>query len=97
MRPTVKEILECGLVYQEERGWGQGGGRADGKLCMIESLGEGNWHLGGDSRSFMDARKVLAKGAGMHSAVSIPSWNDAPGRTYDEVRAGYLRAIELAS
>jgi len=46
------------------------------------------------SPSYMKAKSLVRRGAGLKDSESLSYWNDA--HTFPEVRAAFLKAIELA-
>lgn len=84
--------LRAARAYLVEHGWCQGRGRDDaGRVCAIGAFNAviapipGN---GGRVRAVAAALSMLSEG--------ILTWNDAPGRTVDDVLALYDRAIDRA-
>lgn len=74
-------------------GWRQGDyGNAECGFCSIGAISE--------SALVHDPRDgyYAARGAfcGAIGTGSVARWNDAPGRTFEEVEAAFLRAIEIA-
>lgn len=53
------------------------------------------YHAQGDEPPH-PAEKLFRNAIGVHNAPEIWRWNDAPGRTKDEVLAAFDRAIDLA-
>jgi hypothetical protein len=49
-----------------------------------------------DADDLLDAMKWLQLGAGIASDVWAENWNDDYERTFPEVKAAFLKAIELA-
>ena len=50
----------------------------------------------GDNRSQEKAKSFLRRVINSNVCSLISRWNDAPERTFPEVRAAFLKAIELA-
>lgn len=89
-RPTVADILTQAADLLEERGWCQNRAEdRDGHFCAVGALDaalgvvEPYLTLGG---LFSEAVRALRA----HIGTSVVCWNDAPGRTADEV-IGLLR------
>src|ERR1051325_10189007 len=78
---------------QIERGWVQHYTHTRSGVCLIGSL-----HDAPDSSSSLAAQMFLlaaVKETGF-AKESLPLFNDAPGRTKEEILAVYDRAIELS-
>ena len=80
-----------------EKHWCQYGTCYDGNtvgVCVIIALGNAaQWPNGND---YDAARKYFRAAVPLPKTISVPEWNDAPGRTQAEVLAAFDRAIELA-
>lgn len=96
---TPSEILRQGKANIIGRGWCQGDelaihGPPDGPCCAATAMnvagGCDHW------RQIDDAIELLKDAVGVNRRVGIATWNDAPGRTVEEVLAAYDRAIEAA-
>lgn len=84
-------LLHAAEIVQE-RGVCQGPWRAGGPLCAAGAVGEAAIDLGLD-RVEMEARMLRFAHALGGSAVSdVHGWNDAPGRTAEEVAEALQRA-----
>jgi hypothetical protein len=89
---NTKEILIRGKQKILERGWCQHMSIApDGRCCMIGALALAAERFDGAD---YPARRVLENVIG--PVWSIPSFNDAPGRTKEEVLEVFDKAITLA-
>lgn len=76
-----------------ERGFCQGPWRVGGPLCTAGAVGQAAEELG-IVRPEMEARLLRLAGAlGGSAFPDVHSWNDAPGRTADEV----VEALERAA
>lgn len=79
----------CDLI---SKGWIQGAGHNEDytAFCALGALtfAPGAWHYGGEAVALL--RQVI-------DTVSVTVWNDAPGRTQEEVilafKSAYSRAI----
>lgn len=101
---SLAEMLLRAAGIVRERGLYQNGYRNDaGACCMLgaclEALGAG-WYLCKLTRAWQptipepqDLLDLLRKAIGVGR---VPDWNDAPGRTADEVIAALEKAAELA-
>lgn len=79
----VRELLEA-------RGWCQGEATSpDGRHCIIGAL-DMVTHPAGGTDLYWDTQAFLRKVLG----GSIAVWNDAPGRTFEEVKAKLIEAEE---
>lgn len=81
-----------------ERGWCQGRFEAPGAVCMLGAIRwNATWTPEAEARlpTTMAARNRLSDAIGMRETdrAHIPYWNDAPGRTKDEVLAAFDKAI----
>lgn len=80
-------------------GWTQHQGRdAYGNVCAAQAILESSG--GADSITY-DACVLLLSAAGILGTNNnlypeVPHWNDAPGRTKEEVLAAFDKAIEIA-
>jgi hypothetical protein len=90
----IAKVLEDALKSFGPNGenWEQGGGDKlsyPGKTCMVLAVNE----LPIDNALVYKARGILSRITG---ADSLYAWNDAPGRTWLEVKDVYDKAIQLA-
>lgn len=77
-------VLTRAAQLIRERGWIQGAwDNADGALCLWGAVREASHDLGGETAE-VDAMDVLRDRISNRD-VSTPMWNDARGRTVDEV------------
>lgn len=95
---TASEILRQGKANIIARGWCQGDelaihGPSGGPCCAATALSTSGW---GDWQQVDDALEFIKDAVGVDRRVDIATWNDAPGRTVEEVLAAYDRAIEAA-
>jgi|SRR5947207_929590 len=76
-----------------EQGWCQGTARTREGVCLIASL-----HGAPNYETYVEAHKLLLRAIGETGFArgGILEFNDAPGRTKDEVLAVCDRALELA-
>jgi hypothetical protein len=75
-----------------EQGWCQGRFEAKGSFCMLGAIRYDHQ----TTKWRRAARKRLARALGLGQEADgnhIPNWNDAPGRTKDEVLQAFDRAI----
>lgn len=91
----IADILRAGKARIEDRGWGRGDGCSPprGCYCVLTAIGgdEGDFHYG--------AIRLFERANGIgptESGISVIGWNDAPGRTQEEVLAAFDKAITLA-
>ena len=83
----LRDALEL-LGADGERWWHPRCGKAmDGRDCAYTALKA-------DTNEVASA--ILCRVAGVNSLFSLWEWNDDPDRTWPEVRAAFLKAIELA-
>lgn len=94
---TVVEDLEFGLARLRANGWTQGTyvSGATGRCCAVGALYR--QHVDTDSLSWLALAtgEDNPQGPAFNEGVVV-GWNDTEGRTFEEVEALYLRAIELA-
>jgi hypothetical protein len=75
-----------------ERGLCQGPWRAGGPLCAAGAVGEAGMDIG-LSRAEMEARVLrFARALGGSAVSDVHGWNDAPGRTVEDVAEALERA-----
>lgn len=90
----IADILRNGKLLIETHGWGQGDGAMPprGGYCVLTAIA-------GDKDTYhYDAIRVFERANNLdtESAPAIYDWNDAPGRTKEEVLAAFDKAIALA-
>lgn len=88
---STKEALNAAADYIEQNGWFQDepADAGDGTACAIWALDE---VAGG---FYNDARNALVNHLGLRELrLSVIQWNDAPGRTKEEVIAAFRAAAE---
>lgn len=98
----ASEVLTGAIEALNEFGWNQGDyGNQERGLCAIGAMDYGagyrNPKIGNfDADAYVTAKQYMntVVGGNAHSGVSI--WNDASGRTKEEVIAALTRARELA-
>ena len=81
---NVKDILEKAITLLEEKGWFQHKATVTGQLCLVASLA---W-ITKQGEEYHEAYNLLsgiAKGSSETYFFSLMEWNDAPGRTKEEV------------
>jgi hypothetical protein len=78
MKPQELTIGQKAKSILLERGWRQGGVAFGGThgLCMVEALGRAS--AGATSRH-------IVQRFGFRSTLEAIDWNDAPGRTFEQV------------
>ena len=98
----ISEILRAGKVNIEKFGWCQGDelaihGPDSGPCCAATALTRVpiTWAWDGKFPG-NEAINLLKQAAGVSTAISIATWNDAPERTLAEVLAAYDKAIVAA-
>lgn len=80
MKLTPKEILEGAQKAIIEKGWCQGTLRAeDGSICLMGSM---VWSRFVSQEAFERAQKAVLTHT---DNMSIPAWNDTPGRSVEDV------------
>lgn len=90
---TTRDVLHRAADLLEEFGWCQldDGSKASGSMCLIGSVRAAAGDLG-----FNEALALRS----VYASPAIPSlpmhWNDAPGRTREEVIARLREAAETA-
>lgn len=88
---TTKEILLGAAEYLRVHGWVQRMGDPGGPRCAVGAVI--SVHQGPER---LDAYAAFADAAGIDlRALSIGDWNDAPGRTAEEVIAAFERAAGM--
>jgi hypothetical protein len=91
----VAADLRAAAEVLRRDGWTQGGADPNGRRCVVEAiLAEGR-----DWRRALDAfRKQIDSNSGLRypRGKGIAAWNDAPGRTADEVIAALEAAADAA-
>lgn len=96
---TTVEILRKAKAELQRRGWRQGafGHLGSGPMCMVGAYLAVKGDYDCDHRGYAEAPAyvLLAKATGS-APYSVSGWNDATGRTVDEVYAAFDRAIALA-
>ncbi|RJQ09405.1 MAG: hypothetical protein C4558_06295 [Dehalococcoidia bacterium] len=89
---TTAEFLRAAKARLEEDGWTQGEFGVDrSPHCVVGALVRVRDALGDVQIGAPEA--FLARAVGRHSIIA---WNDAPGRTVEEVYAAFDKAIALA-
>jgi|SRR5690242_12698165 hypothetical protein len=86
---ALTRLLADGRQHLDQ-GWCQHRTRQRGSACMVGSLGISNYE------EFIAAERLLLKAivALGHTQSSIAQFNDAPGRTKQQVLEVYDRAIQ---
>jgi hypothetical protein len=87
------EVLKAARSIIENH-WCQYGTADAVGVCVITALGDAA-HLP-NGNDYELARKYFRDAVPLPKTISIPEWNDTPGRTKAEVEAAFDRAIELA-
>lgn len=98
---TTKEILQKARALVEA-GWMQGASFdaksgcycASGAICAAANLSEIVFIC--ENRTCTEARSKFATSNKL-AGIGIVPWNDAPGRTKDEVLAAFDKAIEACN
>jgi hypothetical protein len=91
----IADIMRAGKALIEDRGWGRGDGANSprGCYCVLTAIA-------GDEKVYhYDAVRFFERANGIgptESGISVIGWNDAPGRTQEEVLAAFDKAITLA-
>ena len=87
----VTDMLRSGR-RKVEAGWCQQRMRRAGSVCMIGALSVTDYD------SFVHAEELFLQAIRLlgFDYTSVPSFNDAPGRTQSEVLTVYDQAIELS-
>lgn len=88
-------IFERAIDRLERQGWVQGElGRPDGSACLVGALYfESDIELEVYGRGIQAVKNVLGFDPCDQACADVVSWNDAPGRTADEV----VECLRLAS
>lgn len=90
---SLLELLHAGKANIETKGWCQGNEEAvfgkSGRCCAATAIP----YVGRDAER---AVNLLKRANSLNPNVGIAEWNDAPGRTVEEVLAAYDKAIALA-
>lgn len=92
MKPS--EILALAEVYLDECGWVQG--RFHNELGQVCAIGALRLAYGGQDPTrdvYFEAWAWLEDVIGKY----VGKWNDAPGRTVEEVKAAFRKARDLAA
>lgn len=87
----TKEILEETKRRLVERGWCQAAISPSGKMCLTVAM----WAQGVAQLEYEEAKVAFYKANGLPTNTCLPRWNDALGRTQDEVFSALDRAIEV--
>jgi hypothetical protein len=92
----LSEILRAGKQRIETNGWCQGDelairGKEPGPCCAATA--PPFWI---NLNDVMNALDVLKRTIGLDDSTQLANWNDAPGRTVEEVLAAYDKAIAAA-
>lgn len=88
---TVEEALANGRNSISEHGWQQGRLKDDeGRFCLV-----GGMVRSGGKNVPIAALSLISKVVGV-PVEYLDDWNDAPGRTKEEVLAAYDKALVLA-
>lgn len=89
----TSEILARAAEYIETHGWQQEGyGRSGGPRCVTGAL----WSVGDGTSVFTEAQEQLARCYFPGRWASAEVWNDARGRTQDQVVSALLGASLVA-
>jgi hypothetical protein len=100
VKTEVRRLLACGLARLGPNGehWTQGQMHADGAHCAIGSLADGYSYFNASRGSHLwDAGLCLNEAVRALTVYSsMIGYNDTPGRTFPEIRAVFLKAIQLA-
>lgn len=91
----VQKLTEARALI--EQGWCQGDYYEDSD-CGTKYCAVGAIRAAAEDQSYFYCLDYLGQVLGMITAslCNVPNWNDAPGRTQQEVLALYDRAIDLA-
>lgn len=100
-----RQALRAAAEYISEHGWCQGATfegdlgqwmalRTTPPACALGALSIGTGQ-GFRYEMFFSARKLLAKAAGLPNGSAIPSWNDHPSQTAEDVILALKQAAEL--
>lgn len=91
---VVAEDLRNGLAKLERVGWTQGVyANASGRCCAMGALNH-SWYV--DDCAYFLNQAIGGEPEFPDELAHVFRWNDVPGRTFEEVKAVYLKAIELA-
>ena len=91
---TPAEVLSKARDVLAERGWTQRTGeRASGEVCTVRATFIAAHR---DRELAWQVESLIAEAAGLYSAFNVPTWNDAPERTYEDVILALKQAEELA-
>lgn len=92
---TAVDVLRDAHALIVEKGWWQGGRTraVKGTHCAISALTSTGVN---ESLAEEEAMGLLTEAIGVSTLVDVVDWNDAPGRTVEEVLAAFDRAIEIA-
>lgn len=99
---TAVDILKGAVKHLKEVGWYQGNWHKDGQeseACALGALSNGRiaCEAAGAQNAWsakQDAVRVLQDEVLALNFVSVPQWNDFPGRTKEEVLAFFNKTIE---
>ena len=84
------DILRGSLAKLHAYGWIQDEyGDSECGYCSLGAIAA----IGLTYAESLEASSCLLAATG---AASVDGWNDTPGRTFEEVEAAFLRAIEIA-
>jgi hypothetical protein len=86
--PVSQVLSEAGDLLEKPGAWGQGDWEADGCFCIDGAL----MHVKGDYDTYNEL-EVLREAIGCEGVIW---WNDAEGRTQEEVVDALRRAAALA-
>ena len=90
----TKELLVQGRQRLTEYGWCQKRLQdLSGRCCALGSmLSTGELTTKEELRAYRNAERALIEAAG-EGWFSVVDWNDVPGRTFEEIIAGFDKAI----
>lgn len=92
---TAREVLLKAAEHIERYGWLQGARGKTGQPCC--AVGAINAVGGCDRSSRDDAIETLKRNIGLARPFAIQNWNDAPGRTKEDVIAALRGAANAAA
>jgi hypothetical protein len=96
---TAADTLNRAADLLEEFGWCQNalGSKALGEMCAVGALCDAHKDLGAGPEIFRDVLGALGLPLTETAADKLAGWNDASGRTKDQVVARFREAARRAA
>ncbi len=94
MRPIPDILRAAGTIIDSPEKWGQGPCLPEGRYCLGLAV---SMVLGDEENDeYWRTHDILCVATGSDAFDAVSSWNDAPGRTHEEVMGLIEKAVELA-